>query len=120
MASFFALFFGNPALGKEQDMKKDELKEYLSHNCRGRKRAVSGKRLRILLHTSENEIRKSVNRLRRDGVPIASNQTGYYFAQTAGEIYATIQNLQKMKMGLAAAITGLEGALEKFEGETDP
>ncbi len=99
-------------------MKKDELKEYLSRDCRGRKRAVSGKRLRILLHTSENEIRKSVNQLRRDGVPIASDQNGYFFAQTAGEIYTTIRNLKKMKTGLDAAITGLEGALERFEGET--
>lgn len=95
-------------------MKKDELKEYLSHNCQGRRAAVGGERLRKALHTSENELRKAVNRLRREGVPIASDQTGYFYAQTAGEVYATIRNLKKMRSGLDAAIAGLEGALDGF------
>ena len=99
-------------------MKKDELKEHLSRNCRGRGRAVGGERLRSTLRISENELRKAVNRLRREGVPIASDQTGYFYAQTAGEDYATIRNLKKMRSGLDAAITGLEQSLEKFDGKS--
>ncbi len=101
-------------------MKKDELKEHLSRNCRGRGRAVGGERLRRALHISENELRKAVNRLRREGVPIASDQTGYFYAQTAGEVYSTIHNLKKLKSGLDAAITGLEGALNGFSEEPSP
>ena len=46
--------------------------------------------------------------------PIASDQTGYFYAQTAGEVYATIQNLKKMRAGLDAAIRGLERSLDDF------
>lgn len=95
-------------------MKKDELKNYLMYNCQGRNRSISGGRLRHAIHTSENELRKSVNRLRREGVPIASDQTGYFYAQTAGEVYSTIRNLRKMRAGLDAAIEGLENALDGF------
>lgn len=39
---------------------------------------------------------------------------GYYYAETAAEVYATIRSLEKMRSGLDAAISGLERALEKF------
>lgn len=95
-------------------MKKDELKNYLLYNCQGRNRSISGGRLRHAIHTSENELRKQVNRLRREGIPIASDQTGYFYAQTAGEVYSTIRHLKKMRAGLDAAIAGLEGCLDAF------
>ena len=44
-------------------------------------------------------------------------QTGYYYAQTAGEVYSTIRNLKKMRSGLDAAITGLEQSLHSFAGD---
>ncbi len=99
-------------------MKKDELREHLSRNCLGRGQATGGKQLRRTLHTSENELRRAVNRLRREGVPIASDQTGYFYAETAGEVYATIRGLKKMRAGLDAAITGLEGSLNSFGRES--
>ena len=52
---------------------------------------------------------------RSDTVPIAADQRGYYFAETAAEVYDTIRGLQKMRSGLDAAISGLERALEKFD-----
>ena len=55
--------------------------------------------------------------MRREGVPIASDQTGYYYAQTAGEVYGTIRTLKKMCSGLDAAITGLERSLNGFSGD---
>ena len=63
-------------------------------------------------------LRKLVNRLRRQGVPIASDRQGYFYAATAGEVYTTIRQLQQMVNGLQKAIAGLEGSLEKF-GEAD-
>jgi uncharacterized membrane protein YoaK (UPF0700 family) len=48
-------------------------------------------------------------------VPIASSRDGYFYAVTAGEVYATIRQLQGMERGLTAAINGLERALERFE-----
>ena len=62
--------------------------------------------------------RKLINRLRRKGVPIASDRQGYFYAVTAGEVYTTIRLLRKMVAGIEKAIAGLEAALEKF-GEMD-
>ena len=95
-------------------MKKEELNNYLKSHCLGKANAVSGEHLRRIIHISENELRKQVNRLRRAGVPIASDQTGYYYAQTAGEVFSTLRHLEKMMAGLEAAVCGLEGSLDSF------
>ena len=55
-----------------------------------------------------------MNRLRREGVPIGSSADGYFYAVTAGEVYATIRQLRTMAAGLEAAISGLESALCSF------
>lgn len=98
-------------------MKKDDLRRYLTLNCQGKARAISSSRLQGIIPISENDLRKAVNRMRREGIPIASDQTGYYFAQTAGEVYSTIRALKKMRSGLDAAITGLEQSLNSFAGD---
>lgn len=97
-------------------MKKEELQDYLLRQCRGRERSVSGRQLERTMRTSENDLRKQVNRLRREGVPIASGRSGYFYADTAGEVYSTIQSLKKMRAGLDGAIAGLELALDAFPG----
>lgn len=99
-------------------MKKDDLRYHLLHSCRGKKHSASSRKLSATIHSSENELRKAVNRLRREGVPIGSDQNGYYYAQTAGEVYDTIRNLKRMRSGLDAAIEGLEGCLDSF-GESE-
>ena len=75
-------------------------------------------RLLSYLGLSGTDLRKLVNRLRRRGVPIASDRQGYFYANTAGEVYTTIRQLRQMTDGLEKAITGLELALERF-GEVD-
>lgn len=98
-------------------MKEEKLLEYLKSVCLGRERAVGGTMLMRILGCSDNELRKQVNRLRRKSVPIGSNRAGYFYALTAGEVYSTIRQLQKMVDGLNAAISGLEKALEGFDGD---
>ena len=95
-------------------MKKDELSSYLKVSCTGAKNARSACELRSALRMSENELRRNVNRLRREGVPIASDSRGYYYAETAGEIYSTIRNLKKLDSGLNAAISGLEASMNHY------
>lgn len=59
--------------------------------------------------------------LRRKGIPVGSDRGGYFYAVTAGEVYATIRQLKAMSSGLEAAIRGLEQALEYFgEREGEP
>ncbi len=79
---------------------------------------MSGGELERVLNLSGTDLRKLVNRLRRRGVPIASDRSGYFYAVTAGEVYSTIRQLRQMAAGLEKAIAGLEDSLEKF-GELD-
>ena len=67
-----------------------------------------------LFRENTSELQKQVNRLRRRGIPIASDRSGYFYAQTAGEAYATIRQLRKMANGLEAAIQGMEQSLDDF------
>lgn len=97
-------------------MNKEKVYGYLCAYCIGRKHVTSSQTLEKMLNLSGNELRKQVNALRRGGIPIASNSEGYFYAENAADIYATIRSLQKMRRGLDAAIEGLEKAMEKFGG----
>ena len=99
-------------------MREERLLSYLKGACPGRKYRVSGRDQARSLNISGTDLRKLLNRLRRQGVPIASDRQGYFYAATAGEVYTTIRQLQQMVNGLQKAIAGLEGSLEKF-GEAD-
>lgn len=99
-------------------MREEQLLSYLKGACPGRKYRVGGAELERVLHLSGTDLRKLVNRLRRKGVPIGSDRSGYFYAVTAGEVYTTIRQLRQMAAGLEKAIAGLEESLEKF-GEMD-
>ncbi len=101
-------------------MKKEQLHSYLHHSCRGKANAMSGVNLAKTMTISGNELRRQVNRLRREGIPIASNSNGYFYAANAGEIYSTIRSLEKMESGIRAAIAGLERAMTDFPLGEDP
>ena len=95
-------------------MTNETIARYLENGYKGRKNAVSSRELERTLAISGNELRKRVNRLRRDTVPIAADQRGYYYAETAAEVYDTIRQLKQMVSGLEAAISGLERSMERF------
>ena len=100
-------------------MREDTLTQYLKSLCKGRKKTVKSTDLARVLHMSQTDLRKCVNRLRRKGVPIASSQDGYFYAVTAGEVYSTIRQLRSMASGLEAAIQGLERSLDEFGGREE-
>ena len=95
-------------------MTKETVARHLENGCMGQKNVVSSRELERVLGISGNELRRKVNRLRQEAVPIAADRRGYYYAETAAEVYATIRGLEKMRRGLDAAISGLERALENF------
>ena len=95
-------------------MREERLLSYLKGACSGMKYRVGGAELEKALGLSGTDLRKLVNRLRRQGIPIGSDRQGYFYAATAGEVYTTIRQLRQMVAGLEKAIAGLEGALERF------
>lgn len=77
-------------------MTKETISRYLENGCKGHKNVVSSRELERALGISGNELRRHINRLRRGTVPIAADQRGYYYAETAAEVYATIRSLEKI------------------------
>ena len=95
-------------------MTKETVALYLENGFKGRRNVISSRELERVLGISGNELRRKINQLRQEAVPIAADRRGYYYAETAAEVYATIRSLEKMRSGLDAAISGLERALENF------
>lgn len=98
-------------------MREEKILAYLKAACVGKRRVIRSTDLEHVLNISGTDLRKHVNSLRRKGIPIASSREGYFYAATAGEIYATIRQLQIMERGLQAAIRGLESALDHFSAD---
>ena len=65
-------------------MTNKELEDYLRTTCPGRKNSRRSAELEADLNISGNELRRRINRLRRDTVPIGSSRDGYFYAVTAG------------------------------------
>ena len=99
---------------KGAKMREEKLLSYLKGACTGRRYSASSAALEAAIGISGTDLRKLVNRMRRKGVPIGSDRCGYFYAATAGEVYSTIQQLQNMENGLAAARRGLERSLDAF------
>ena len=99
---------------REVIMKENLLLSYLKQVCYGRKNTHKSSHIERALDMSGTELRKMVHRMRKKGIPIASGRDGYFYAANAGELYATIRQLQGMERGLQAVIRGLEGAMESF------
>ena len=95
-------------------MQNEKILAYLEGSCFGKANRASGTELEQTLHISGTCLRKQVNRLRCKEHPIASDRSGYFYATNAGEVYSTIQQLQNMENGLAAARRGLERSLDAF------
>ena len=109
---FYALFSENRP-GKEAFMEKERLAEYLEQYHMGALNAATSRELELTFGIKGIQVRHMVNALRRDGVPIASNGSGYFYAATDQEVRATIAHLTRRISGIAAAIRGLDRTLER-------
>jgi hypothetical protein len=76
----------------------------------GAEKAISAKHLRAWGRGVE--IRKIVNSLRNSGVPICSDQNGYYYAANQRELQHTINNLRSRATEITKAQEGLCKALD--------
>ena len=77
--------------------------------------AATSRELERTFSIKGTELRQLVNQLRRAGIPIASNSSGYFYAATEQEVRATIGHLTRRISGIAAAIHGLNRSLEQFD-----
>ena len=98
-------------------MEKERLAEYLERYHLGADSAATSRELELTFGIKGIEVRHLVNQLRRDGVPIASSGSGYYYAVTEQEVRATIAHLTRRIGGIAAAIHGLNRSMDQFNTE---
>lgn len=96
-------------------MEKNRLAEYLERYHLGALNAATSRELECAFGVRGIEVRHLVNGLRRDGIPIASSGSGYFYAATEQEVRATIAHLTNRISGIAAAIRGLNRSLEQFD-----
>ena len=95
-------------------MEKERLAEHLERYHSGASNAATSRELECAFGIKGKELRDAVNALRREGVPIASNGSGYFYAATEQEVRATIAHLTRRISG-TAAIRGLTRSLDVFD-----
>lgn len=96
-------------------MRKEQLSEHLRRYHHGAGNAVTSKSLEHAFSISGKELRDTVNVLRREGIPIASDQSGYFYAKTEAEVRMTIRHMKNRIAGISAAIAGLRHSLADFD-----
>ena len=73
----------------------------------GKEKAVPSTELEQLFSLNGRNLRRKINRLRQDGVPICSDRSGYYFAANQEEVNATVFRLTGLVTKISNARTGL-------------
>ena len=92
-------------------MKEDEMqaaiREHLAKYHVGEANAIHCRELQNMFCLDGRTVRRKINQLRQEGVPICSSQHGYYYADTQAEIHETIHRLNAMVMKISDARSGL-------------
>lgn len=86
---------------------------YLKTYHNGAERVVSSRELEAAFQIRGPDLRRLINSLRGDGVPICSSVSGYYYAGTEEELRRTIRQLRSRIKKIAHAERGLTKALEQ-------
>ena len=95
-------------------MKEEQLLNYLKANCAGRRNIQTRAQLQRRLGLNKDQLTSLVHRMRCKGLPIAGGSGGYFYAENAGELHATIRWLEKMVRTLLKSISGLSKAMESY------
>ena len=88
----------------------EALAEYLALYHKGEANAVTSREFQM----RGSELRREINALRGDGIPICSFEGGYYYAATAEELERTIRQLRSRIKKIAFAERGLSSALPDY------
>ncbi len=90
---------------------KDAIGSFLREFHVGRSKAVTSRELQCIFHLDGRSIRRSISMLRQAGVPICSDETGYYYADNTQELLNTVSRLGGMIASVIRAKTGLANAI---------
>ena len=87
--------------------KRTAISEYLKKHHTGKEKAVLSRELERLFCIDGRNLRRKISSLRKDGVPICSDETGYYYADNQQEINQTVCRMNELVTTISNARTGL-------------
>jgi len=87
--------------------KQTVICNYLKKYHTGRDKAVLSHELERLFSLDGRSLRRRISRLRQDGYPICSDETGYYYAANQREINATVCRLNALVLRISNSRNGL-------------
>ena len=94
---------------------KEKFERFMSDEHIGRKKAITSKEIENAFQCKGTEVRKIVNELRSNGVPICSLPIGYYYAETKSEIKDTLAHLESRIKKIEKAKEGMEETLKTYD-----
>ena len=86
---------------------EQKLLEFLKNNHKGINNAVHSKALEKRFDISSRTIRRYINNMRKTGIPVCSDETGYWIAANSREANRTIKRLDTFVGDVNSARTGL-------------
>ena len=90
---------------------ENEIAGYLEKYHSGERTVVSSRELETAFQIRGPDLRRIINSLRGQGIPICSTQSGYYFAATKEELEHTVRQLRSRICSIAHAGRGLARTL---------
>ena len=94
---------------------KEKFERFMCDEHKGRRKAITSKEIENDFQCKGTEVRKIVNELRSNGVPICSLPIGYYYAETKSEIKDTLAHLESRIKKIEKAKEGMEETLKTYD-----
>ena len=86
---------------------EQKLLDYLMSNHTGRDNAIHSKALEKRFKICPRTVRRYINNMRKTGIPVCSDETGYWIAANSREANRTIKRLDTFAGDVNSARTGL-------------
>lgn len=99
--------------------KEQKLCEYLMAKHVGKDKAIHSKKLEKRFGICPRTVRNYVNNLRKSGVPVCSNDNGYWIAKNIKEANQTVKRLGDFVGEINNARTGLAFAAVQMRNVTE-
>ena len=94
---------------------KEKFERFMCDEHKGRRKAITSKEIENDFQCKGTEVRRTVNELRSNGVPICSSPIGYYYAETKSEIKDTLAHLESRIKKIEKAKEGMEETLKTYD-----
>lgn len=88
--------------------KSTDLIEYLQENHTEELNAVGARELSTLFNITQRGLRTLVTELRKEGYPVCSSNSGYWYSEDEEDIRKTVARMEAQMEKMEQAVTGLK------------